>query len=160
MTKKLKIYLDTSVINFLFADDAPEKKEVTIDFFDNFLTEFDVYISSVVFDEIDNTKSDEKRNLLYKAIHDYNLKNFSAVNDNILEVADVYMKSGIIPKNKYEDAVHIAFATYYEFDILLSWNFKHLANINKQIVINSLNLSIGYTKQLLLLNPYEVVYEK
>ena len=37
MGKKLKVYLDTSVINFLFADDAPEKKEVTIDFFENYL---------------------------------------------------------------------------------------------------------------------------
>jgi len=30
---KSTIYLDTSVINFLFADDAPEKKEITMDFF-------------------------------------------------------------------------------------------------------------------------------
>ena len=33
----ISIYLDTSVINFLFADDAPEKKEVTVDFFNNFI---------------------------------------------------------------------------------------------------------------------------
>ena len=32
-----KIYLDTSVISFLYADDAPEKQEITIDFFDNFI---------------------------------------------------------------------------------------------------------------------------
>ena len=31
------IYLDTSTINFLFADDAPEKKEITVDFFENFV---------------------------------------------------------------------------------------------------------------------------
>jgi hypothetical protein len=33
----IKVYLDTSVINFLFADDPPEKKEITIDFFENFI---------------------------------------------------------------------------------------------------------------------------
>ena len=27
--KKLKLYIETSVWNFLFVDDAPEKKEVT-----------------------------------------------------------------------------------------------------------------------------------
>jgi len=32
-----KIHLDTSVINFLFHDDAPEKQEATIDFFDNYI---------------------------------------------------------------------------------------------------------------------------
>lgn len=156
---KLKIYLDTSVINFLFADDAPEKKEVTIDFFENYLDIYDVYISSVVLDEIDNTRNEIKKLQLFKSIQYFNLKNFNIVNNEIIEIANVYIEKGIIPKNKFEDAVHIAFATYYEFDILLSWNFKHLANINKQIVINSLNLSIGYTKQLLLLNPYEVIYE-
>lgn len=35
--KKIKIYLDTSVINFLFADDSPEKKEITEQFFDLFI---------------------------------------------------------------------------------------------------------------------------
>ena len=33
--KKLKIYLDTSVINFLFADDVPEFRKITEDFFEN-----------------------------------------------------------------------------------------------------------------------------
>ena len=37
MNNKLKIYLDTSAPNFLFADDSPEKKEITIDFFENFV---------------------------------------------------------------------------------------------------------------------------
>ena len=45
-----KVYLDTSVINFLFADDAPEKKEITIDFFDNFIKTgiYKPYISNFV----------------------------------------------------------------------------------------------------------------
>lgn len=33
--KKISIYLDTSIINFLYANDVLEKKEVTIDFFEN-----------------------------------------------------------------------------------------------------------------------------
>jgi len=61
---------------------------------------------------------------------------------------------------KYNDALHIAFATYYEFDILLSWNFKHLANIKKQMAINSVKQGEGYSKKFHLLNPMEVLYEK
>lgn len=45
MDKKLKIYLDTSVINFIYAEDAPDFREVTINFFENFLDNYDVYIS-------------------------------------------------------------------------------------------------------------------
>lgn len=60
---KLKIYLDTSVINFLFADDAPEKKEITIDFFDNFVRKkkYKTLISSFVINEIEQTKNVEKK---------------------------------------------------------------------------------------------------
>ncbi len=52
--KKTKIYLDTSVINFLFDDDAPEKKDITIHFFDKYVLNhvYEVYISPVVIDAI------------------------------------------------------------------------------------------------------------
>jgi hypothetical protein len=51
-------YLDTSVINFLFADDAPEKQEITIDFFDHYVLPqvYEVYVSAVVIDEISRTR--------------------------------------------------------------------------------------------------------
>jgi len=108
--RKLKIYLDTSVINFLFADDAPDYMKATIDFFDNYLNEFDAYISDVVLAEIKRTPDAQKRASL--------------------------------------------------FDILLSWNFKHLSNIKKQKEINIVNLNNGYLKPLILVNPLEVIYEK
>ena len=160
MDRKLKIYLDTSVINFLFADDAPELKKITIDFFENYLENYHVEISEIMLAEISKTGNIEKRNLLFQAINQYNLKINHKFTDEISDFAVYYIESGIIPKSKPEDAQHIAFATFYEFDILLSWNFKHLANVNKQILVNSLNLQKGYNKQLLLLNPMEVIYEK
>ena len=55
-----KIYLDTSVISFLYADDAPEKQEITIDFFDNFIKTgiYQAIISEFVLQEIENTGDD------------------------------------------------------------------------------------------------------
>ena len=160
MIKKLKIYLDTSVINFLFADDAPEKKDITIDFFENFLDEYEVYISSIVIDEIDNTRDNKKRIELNQAIKKFGIREYENINDEIENIANIYIDRKIIPESKFEDALHIAYATFYEFDILLSWNFKHLANINKQKHVNAVNIRIGYNKPLLLLNPMEVIYEK
>jgi len=90
--KKLKIYLDTSVINFLFANDVPEEK--------------------------------------------------------------------VIPPQKIEDAQHIAISTCNQIEILLSWNFKHLANIQKQIYVKIVNEKEGYFYPLILTNPMEVIYEK
>jgi hypothetical protein len=157
---KLKIYLDTSVINFLFADDAPELKEVTVDFFDNYINDYEVYISDIVVDEIKKTKNLTKMNLLINAINKYKLETYDDLNEEIRIIAEKYINEGIIPEKKVEDALHLAFATYFEFDILLSWNFKHLANINVQRKVLQLNITAGYNKQLLLFNPMEVIYDK
>ena len=50
MGRKLKIYLDTSVINFLFANDVPELKKITKEFFDKYVKNniYIVYISDIV----------------------------------------------------------------------------------------------------------------
>lgn len=160
MAKKLKIYLDTSVVNFLFADDAPEKKEVTIDFFDNYLTEYDVFISEVVIQEINKTTNEEKKEKLVEAIKKYKLLIYNELNDDIRYMADKYLDKNIVPRNKREDALHLAFSSFFEFDILLSWNFKHLANINVQKKMQVINIELGYNKLLLLLNPMEVIYDK
>ncbi len=50
MMRKLKIYLDTSVINFLFATDSPEFMAVTRDFFEFYVKKevYDVYLSDIV----------------------------------------------------------------------------------------------------------------
>ena len=69
--KKPKIYLDTSVINFLFADDTPDFKKVTIDFIENYFSEYEVYISDVVLLEINKTNDENKRQKLLQVIDDY-----------------------------------------------------------------------------------------
>lgn len=69
--RKLKLYLDTSVWNFFFADDAPEKRAVTKDFFDLVKQgQYEVFISEVVFKEIrrQNLKKSNWGNLLKLAL--------------------------------------------------------------------------------------------
>jgi hypothetical protein len=72
----------------------------------------------------------------------------------------IYLDTSVINFLFADDALHLAYATYYEFDILLSWNFKHLANIRKQEQVNLINLENGYRKQLIMTNPMEVLFEK
>lgn len=66
--KKLKIYLDTSVINFFFADDAPDYQSVTKTFFNECLDEYEVFISKIVLAEISATPQPARRKLLRSAI--------------------------------------------------------------------------------------------
>src|ERR1017187_8442720 len=100
MNKELKIYLDTSVPNFLFADDAPEKKEITIDFFDNFLKKgkYDAFISEFVIAEIENTSNEEKRDKLFEKISNYPISVVEITDrTEVDELAQQYILAGIIP---------------------------------------------------------------
>lgn len=162
--KKLQIYLDTSIINFVFADDAPEKRDITKEFFKKYVAKniFDVYISPLVIDEINKTKDKKKKTDLLGIIRKYNLKivNIQEIVDNIQSLAQKYITEGVIPEKKIEDALHIAICTILEIDILLSWNYKHLANINKETKINSVNLLEGFSKTFRMVTPMEVMYEE
>mgnify|MGYP003566002004 CR=1 FL=1 len=64
--KKLQIYLDTSIINHLDADDAPELRDLTIEFFNNYVKtgKYDVYISPIVINEIEKNKDTKRREVL------------------------------------------------------------------------------------------------
>jgi hypothetical protein len=73
-------------------------------------------------------------------------------------LAESYVRERIIPRAKLEDAMHIATATVFEMDILLSWNYKHLANVGKEARIEAANLLAGYTKRLRMVTPMEVLY--
>lgn len=161
--KKLKVYLDTSVISFVYADDAPEKQSITKEFFAAHLDKYDVCISPLVLAEIENTRDTELKKKLRSVVEKYNIDIIDVAEKDeeaVYALARRYVKEKIIPANKFDDAVHIAICVYYGFDILLSWNFRHLANINKQIQVNAVNAKEGYLKELFLLNPMEVIYEK
>lgn len=156
------MYLDTSIISFVYADDAPEKQSLTNEFFKKYLSVYDVRVSSLVLTEIENTNNIALRNKLKSVIEKYDLPVINAESEDqekIFDLARMYLKERIIPQKKFDDAVHVAICVYYEFDILLSWNFRHLANIDKQIRVNAANKKQGYLKELYLLNPMEVIYE-
>lgn len=158
--RKLNVYLDTSVLNFLFADDAPELREITIEFFNEYVKNqiFNTYISDVVLKEILNTKDYAKREILLKASKDYNLEILALTNE-AESLANIYVKEKVIPENKFEDAEHIAIDTVNQFDILLSWNYKHLANFNKKQKVKIINARENYLYPLDLITPMELIYE-
>ncbi|HMS35049.1 MAG TPA: hypothetical protein PKC91_13290 [Ignavibacteria bacterium] len=57
-----------------------------------------------------------------------------------IEPADSYVLEGIVGKTSIEDCRHIALATINKVDVLASWNFRHLVNIDKIRGYNSVNL--------------------
>ncbi len=153
--RKLKLYLETSVWNFYFADDAPEKKEITLQFFEKVKNgEFDIYISDIIFREFARAPQ-EKEALLLNLIEKYKPKELE-VNEEVLELAEKYIKEAAMPERAIDDSRHAAVATVYEIDALISWNLKHLANLRRMECINGINLKEGYSKRLEIITPMEV----
>ena len=155
--KKIKIYLDTSVINFLFADDAPEKKEVTVTFFNTFISAsvYENFISPFVIEEILQTTNENKKGLLLNAVSEYPLEivDINNMMDEINTLSDAYIKAGAVPETKKMDALHVALCTLMQIDYLVSWNFKHLANINRERKFLIVNQGLNYAYPLRIVTP-------
>jgi hypothetical protein len=67
------------------------------------------------------------------------------LNQEVLDLADQYVKEKVVGKTSIEDCRHIALATIHKVDVLASWNFKHIVNLNRIKGYNSVNLKLGYS---------------
>ena len=163
---KLKVYLDTSIINFLYVEDSPEYRKATEVFFEDVVAKnkIETYISNIVIDEINKTEDETQRNKLLGTFEKYeNIRTLIAENEIINDIAflgESYIENGIIPKKKTADSLHVAYSTIFQMDILLSWNFQHLANVNKEQKISILNKTLGYNYPFRMANPLEVYFEE
>jgi len=154
--RKPKLYLETSVWNFCFADDALDRKLATLQFFEQVKQgSYDIFISNLVVEEIAEAAA-EKRVLLFHLLTEYQPQKLP-IRETVLELAHQYLTQGALPGSAEADAIHAAVATVHELDVLISWNLRHLANFNKMAKINAVNLARGYTKKLELITPLEVI---
>jgi predicted nucleic acid-binding protein len=153
--RELKLYLETSVWNFVFADDAPEKQEITRKFFDNLASSpYLIYASETVFLEFEAATEDKQQELLEViSRHDPTILNLTP---EVTKLADKYIEHGALPRKARNDALHVAYSSVHELDLVVSWNLRHIANIHRQERVQGVNLLNGYTKPILLITPMEV----
>ena len=59
--------------------------------------------------------------------------------------ADIYIDEKVVGKTSLEDCRHIAMATIHKVDVLASWNFKHIVNLDRIKGYNAVNLRLGYS---------------
>jgi len=81
---------------------------------------------------------------------------FIMTNQAVIDLATAYIKAGALTKKFEEDAEHIALASVYGVDVLVSWNFKHMVNLIRLKQYNSINLRYGYS-QIDIRNPRELL---
>ncbi len=66
-----------------------------------------------------------------------------AVVPDVMEIVETYIRQSVMPCDPSGDALHLAIASYYKCDLLLTWNCKHLANANKFPHIRIVNTMMG-----------------
>lgn len=161
--RKLSVYFDTSIINFHFADDAPEKRAITLEYFERYVrtNTYEHFVSDFVIAELDRTRDTALRKLLLDIIPRFRIQFLSAEpHEEIQQLATHYLQSGAIPKRKLDDALHVAICTVHKIDVLLSWNFRHLANVNKERKLMVANIEAGYSFTPRMATPMEVFNER
>ncbi len=117
-----------------------------------------VYISNVVLEEIGRANETKKSQLL-EIINEIQPE-LLGLDKDITTLAERYVQEGVVPRTKFEDAMHAATSSVHEMDALISWNLKHLANFRRMEMINGINLKEGYSKRLELITPMEVSDEE
>ena len=155
--KKLRIYLDTSVINFLFADDAPDFRRVTEEFFERYAPLNELYGSDVLLRELGADPDLGRRERHLRKLADCRVAILPRTRDDeVARLAEAYLRQGIVPVRKRDDALHVAYATIFDMDVLLSWNFKHLANLRREARFVAVNQAAGYLRSPRIVSPLEV----
>ena len=66
-------------------------------------------------------------------------------NSESRNLANLYIEERAVSKKYYEDALHIAISTIDQVSVLASWNFKHIVNLDRIRLYNSVNLKNGFS---------------
>lgn len=79
-------------------------------------------------------------------LHNYSADKFERIEltEDAIKLANTYIEEKVVGKTSLEDCRHIALATISKVDVLVSWNFKHIVNLERIKGYNSVNLRLGY----------------
>lgn len=136
---KLRIYIDTSVVGGYFDE---EFSDATIRLFERLENKEVVFVISDLLELEMIGAPQNVRELLYNFSSD----KFERIQltDEAIQLADTYITEKVVGKTSLEDCRHIALATINKVDVLVSWNFKHIVNLDRIKGYNSVNYRLGY----------------
>jgi hypothetical protein len=130
---KPTVYLDATIPSFYF-EERPGTiiqawKLITVEFWDNAGSNYELFISDETLRELQEVGYPvEKRQRCLQLVS--SLPRL-ALTPEVVDLAAYYVSEGLMPSTDLGDAFHLAFATWYRIQYLLTWNCKHLANANK-----------------------------
>jgi predicted nucleic acid-binding protein len=147
-----RIYLDTSVIGGYY--DTEFEEDTRILFEKIKLGQFHVVLSDITEGELQEAP-EMIRNLFIELSAGQATK--IELTEEAVQLADTYLAEKVVGKTSRVDCFHIALATIQRVDILVSWNFKHIVNVQRIRGYNSVNMKLGYPT-IDIRSPKEIIY--
>ena len=151
---KPRVYIDTSVIGGCFDEEfAVWSLKLFGEFHAGSKT---AVVSDLTRRELEGAPKNVKNILL--SLPGGSVENVF-LSDEAERLASHYLKNGVIGRKHIVDAQHIAIASVERVDVLVSWNFQQIVNLDRIHAFNAVNLKLGYS-MLEIRSPREVIYEK
>jgi len=145
--KRFDVYVETSVwgaaanVEPAYYHDAAAKLLARTD-------AYNFYLSRVVTEEI-TAAAAPVRALIEGVIIACRPAELGVTSD-VLALADEYLRRGIFPPQYGNDALHVAVASYYAMDYLVSYNFKHIVRVSRRELVKSANVILGYNTPMIV----------
>ncbi len=136
-----QIYLDTSIISAYFDFHKPVRQLITQKWFESNAKDYQLFASTVVLEEIHKNTDHPLLVKMLQLVNDYAISIFE-VNEEIVQLAEQY-RAHVLPQ-EINDTLHLAIASYYGLDAVVSWNFRHLVNLKTMKAIQVINLQQHY----------------
>ena len=146
-----RVYIDTSVVGGQF---DKEFSADTIPFFEEVAAgKFMVILSDLLEAELLRAPSqvrDFLTTLPAPQIERLQLTQAAA------DLADHYIAAKVVGPTSRADCQHIAMATLAKADVLVSWNFKHIVNLDRIRGYNGINYQLGHP-MIEIRTPKEII---
>lgn len=142
---KSTIYIETSIVSYLTARPSRDLlasawQKATVDWWDTQRNRFENYISEIVIEEAgkgDPQASAKRLNALFDIP-------ILSITDEVVELSEVILNEGVLPKKAIDDSLHISIATIHEIDYLITWNCRHIANAEIKPLIQNICRTNNY----------------
>lgn len=144
MMIKNTVYFDTTIPSYLFDERESIKYlcEITRKWWEEEKGNYEIYVSIETIAEL-NRGNYPRKNEIIEFVNNH--KQLEPALE-ISQIVNFYIENQLMPEDVRGDAAHLAYASFYKIDFLLTWNCNHLANANKKqhirVINNRLNLFV------------------
>jgi hypothetical protein len=147
--KPLNLYVDTSTVGGYYDD---KFKVATMELWKKWrVGTYQLRASILVETEL--VRAPERvRTLFNESFPPFDLL---PLTDEADELAELYLEQKVVPAKYDDDARHVAIAVTHAIPYIVSWNFKHLVHVQREIGFNAVNVLHGYPS-VRIVSPLEL----